>query len=120
VLAAHDISDGGLLVAVAEMAFAAARAGALLGARIADPARWAPELPAAVALFGEYGGFVLEVADAAAVRGQADAYGVAVLQIGETLDRPEIAIEPDAGPLPVAALHEAWSAPLRNFYGDVA
>jgi len=120
VLAVHDVSDGGLLVAVAEMAFAASRAGALLGARIVDPAGWAPALPAAVALFGEYGGFVLEVADATAIHGLADAYGVAVLHIGETLDQPEIAIEPSPQPLAVGALHDAWSAPLRDFYGDAA
>jgi phosphoribosylformylglycinamidine synthase len=120
VLAAHDLSDGGLLVAIAEMIFAAARAGAVRGAWIADPALWAPALPAHVALFAEYGGFVLEVADAGAVRAQAVAYGVEALRVGETLDRAELVIEPGDERIAVDALHEAWSAPLRDFYGDAA
>jgi phosphoribosylformylglycinamidine synthase len=120
VLAAHDLSDGGVLVAIAEMLFAASRAGALRGARIADPALWAPALPAHVALFAEYGGFVLEVADADAVRAQAIAYGVHAAHIGETLDRAELVVDPAAERIALDVLHEAWAAPLRDFYGDAA
>jgi phosphoribosylformylglycinamidine synthase len=120
VLAAHDLSDGGLLVTIAEMLFAAHRAGGVRGARIADPATWAPALPAHVALFAEYGGFVLEVADAGAVRAQAVAYGVDALHVGETLERPELIIEPGDERLALGALLDAWSAPLRGFYGDAA
>ena len=49
VSACHDISDGGLLVALAEMALAALDAGRTVGARIAVPAG----APSAVWLFGE-------------------------------------------------------------------
>ena len=49
VSACHDISDGGLLVALAEMALAALDAGRSIGARIALPAG----VPSAGWLFGE-------------------------------------------------------------------
>ena len=51
VTACHDLSDGGLLVALAEMALAAAGAGRSLGAEL-DPAA-AEGLPAHAWLFGE-------------------------------------------------------------------
>jgi phosphoribosylformylglycinamidine synthase len=69
----HDVSDGGLLVAVAEMAMAAG-----IGCRL--------DLPAdAGALFGEdQGRYVLAVADPAAVEARAAADGVPVARIGTT------------------------------------
>jgi phosphoribosylformylglycinamidine synthase len=118
-LAVHDISDGGLLVAVAEMLFAS-RNGPVRGAKIADPARWAPELPPAVALFAEYGGFIVEVADLAAAREIAAAHGIVARPIGVTLARPELELWESGDALAVDRLFETWSAPLRNFYGDAA
>lgn len=53
ILSAHDISEGGIAVAIAEMTF-----GSSFGARVA----LSTSLPLDQALFGETGGFVLEVA----------------------------------------------------------
>ena len=60
ITAAHDISDGGLLACVAEMCLGGDAAGTI-GARLNTPATWASSLGAAAALFGEAGGFVVEV-----------------------------------------------------------
>ena len=116
-LAVHDISDGGLLAAVAEMLFAA-RAGEPRGARVFDPAGWAPELPAAVTLFGEYGGFIVEVVDQPEFATLAASLGVEPRCIGVTLDTPTLVLARDGETLALDALYETWSAPLRNFYGD--
>jgi len=60
VRAAHDISDGGLLACVAEMCLGGDATGGI-GARLLSPSRWASRVPLAGALFGEAGGFVIEV-----------------------------------------------------------
>ncbi|HZH26847.1 MAG TPA: phosphoribosylformylglycinamidine synthase subunit PurL [Azospirillaceae bacterium] len=73
VTACHDVSDGGLLVAVAEMAMAGRRGCTL-------------DLPAdAGLLFGEdQGRYVVATGDAAAVEARAKAAGVPVRRIGTT------------------------------------
>ncbi len=88
VLAAHDIAEGGLLLAVVEMALAAAgarRIGALLE-RAAFPRALADEC----ILWNEAGGYVLEVArrDVDAVVALARARGVDAVAIGETVSEP--------------------------------
>ena len=84
VSACHDISDGGLLVALAEMALAALDQGRTIGARIAVPAG-AP--CAAGWLFGEdQGRYVVSVpqAHAEALAAEAEGAGVPVSAIGFT------------------------------------
>ena len=84
VSACHDIADGGLLVALAEMALAAHDAGRTVGARIA--------LPAGVAcatgwLFGEdQGRYLVSVPEqhTAALAAEAEDAGVPVSTIGST------------------------------------
>ncbi|HWX48567.1 MAG TPA: phosphoribosylformylglycinamidine synthase subunit PurL [Roseomonas sp.] len=77
VAASHDVSDGGLLVALAEMAIAGAT-GATLDA--------APDtLPAHAFWFGEdQGRYVLAVRDSAALLAAAKAAGVPARRIGRT------------------------------------
>jgi phosphoribosylformylglycinamidine synthase len=60
ITAAHDISDGGLLACVAEMCLGGGAAGTV-GARLNAPSSWAATIDPAAALFGEAGGFVVEV-----------------------------------------------------------
>ena len=72
----HDVSDGGLLVAVAEMALASG-----IGAEIAAP----PEADPPAWLFGEdQGRYVVAVADAAPVLEAAAAAGVPAAAVGRT------------------------------------
>jgi phosphoribosylformylglycinamidine (FGAM) synthase-like enzyme len=75
--ACHDLSDGGFLVAAAEMALAGK-----LGARLdAGPAG----VPAHAWLFGEdQGRYLLEAADPVAVLARAEAAGVAARTVGTT------------------------------------
>ncbi len=106
VLSAHDVSDGGTLVAVAEMAFAA---GASIGA----------ELNASLDLydaFAETGSFVVETSDPVAFAACAQRHGAAAERLGTTTSDPVFRWNDERAP--IAELHEAWSAPLRDFYAD--
>jgi phosphoribosylformylglycinamidine synthase II len=112
VLAAHDISDGGLAVAVCEMAFGARERR--LGARIAPHPSWSPRTGALGAWFGERGGFVVEVADATSFESLARRHDVIAWPIGEVSADARIVLGDAA--FDVRALLERWEAPLRGFY----
>ena len=114
VLAAHDISDGGALVAVAKMAFASqddARIGARLAASPLDGSTGA-------AAFGEACGFIVEVTDGARFRELAAASNVEILHLGETT--PDFTLTFGGVERRLDALYETWSAPLRDFYASAA
>jgi phosphoribosylformylglycinamidine synthase len=113
--AAHDVSDGGLLVAIAEMAFASRG----IGAEIEDSALWARESSHLAAYFGEAQGFIVEVADKAAFERIARESGAQYAVIGRTVDREEIRLKLTDDRFDLRHLHEAWSAPLRGFYEDM-
>ncbi|MBV8074646.1 MAG: phosphoribosylformylglycinamidine synthase subunit PurL [Candidatus Eremiobacteraeota bacterium] len=112
VLAAHDVSDGGVATAVCEMAFAARSRG--LSARLAVHDAWAPETAGAGAWFGEAGGFVVEVADKERFRALAHERDVAVWRLGDAIESASIVFGDVE--LSLSELHEAWSSPLREFY----
>jgi phosphoribosylformylglycinamidine synthase len=101
VTAVHDVSDGGLLVALAEMALAG-RIGAVLEA----PSR----LPAHAFWFGEdQARYVVTAADADAIARRAQTAGVALTRLGATGGKV-LAIANER-PLPIADLaaqFEAW------------
>jgi phosphoribosylformylglycinamidine synthase len=113
VRACHDLSEGGLAVAVAEMAFAGK-----IGADLTDAAAIAPGESDAVRLFAESATrFVVEVApdQVAAFR---DLMGdVPVTPIGQTCKEPRLRIAGARGEWIVSAqladLKEAWQKPLR-------
>jgi phosphoribosylformylglycinamidine synthase len=115
VLAAHDVSDGGVLVALAKMAFATAD-GARIGVRLVPSAL---DGSRGVAAFAEAGGFVLEVTDGEGFAALAADEGIEVVRLGETTAEYTFAF---AGGIvrDLDALHETWSAPLRDFYGAAA
>jgi phosphoribosylformylglycinamidine (FGAM) synthase-like enzyme len=122
IAAVHDISDGGLLVAIAEMAFANIALGReAIGVRLRDTAIWSGGIASHLEdYFGEYGGFVVETNDAEAFAALGHEFDVNLIGIGETTEEPAIALEADGGErLDLHALFESWSAPLRDFYGDV-
>jgi phosphoribosylformylglycinamidine synthase subunit PurL len=99
----HDVSDGGLLVAVAEMAIAGGIGAALHGGDIG-------------ALFGEdQGRYLLAVRDADAVVSAAKAAGVAAVVVGRT-EGKSLAVA-GHGVLTLSALrkaHESWLPAYMN------
>jgi phosphoribosylformylglycinamidine synthase len=107
VLAAHDVSDGGTLVALAEMAFAAdCKIGIALD--IVHDERVA---------FAETGNFIVETKRAAEFEALCAREGASLSRIGETIADPVLRCVHgfETG---LRALHEAWSQPLRDFYAD--
>ncbi|MFQ6613973.1 MAG: phosphoribosylformylglycinamidine synthase subunit PurL [Fidelibacterota bacterium] len=106
VRACHDISEGGLAVALAEMCFPND-----IGCAVTIPGG----LPEPVLLFSETGGFILELdaGDVAAVRREFANQGVQLMEIGMTTDRNMLAIN-DVIRLPVAEARKTWQEGLRN------
>lgn len=115
ILAAHDVSDGGLLACVAEMCFVYAAPGCI-GAEL-TPGAWSETAGAAAAWFGETGGVVIEVAAARAgnLHARAAEHGINLAEIGRTVSESELRIA--GGPAwPVADLFDAWDQPLTEVY----
>ena len=109
VAACHDAADGGLLVAVAEMAMASGT-----GATLAAPP---PGLPAHAFWFGEdQARYVLAVADAASLLADAAAAGVPAMRLGRSGGRDLVL--PGGETLPVAALAAAHEATLPELMRD--
>jgi phosphoribosylformylglycinamidine synthase len=134
VSAVRDISDGGPLAALAEMAFASMDRGLPIGFRI-DLTTRAEDLDEerlslaceAVWSFNESPGFVLEVPPSAlaGVAQLAKAHGIFPTDpLGFTIADAvaEVRSEDDEVVESVAltVLREAWQAPLREFYGAPA
>ncbi len=96
-LSCRAIGDGGMLTAVAHLAFGALLAGREIGAEID---------------FGnplcEAGGFLCEVSG----DGGVDVTGA--LQIGRTIDAPELVV--NGTRFAVGYLHDIWSRPLEQLY----
>ncbi|MEW6446473.1 MAG: phosphoribosylformylglycinamidine synthase subunit PurL [Bacillota bacterium] len=110
VLACHDVSEGGLLTALAEMAF-----GGGFGAEIELPKGSRPDF----FLFNETAGcFVLELApgaDPAALAG-----GVPHLLLGKTVPEPELRFGQGTRPLftvSLARLRAAYQQPMKEVFG---
>lgn len=111
VRSAHDISDGGLLVALAEMAFAC---DAGLGVQLGDAcAGWSETTGDLAACFGEAGGFVIEVGDVEAFA-QLARNVAGVVRIGTTTRMPQIRFGEEV--VEVARLRRVWAAPLAQVY----
>jgi phosphoribosylformylglycinamidine synthase len=105
---AHDLSDGGLAVALAECSF-----GNRIGARVQlNGSGQRPEF----LLFGEAPSRILiSTSDPAGVARIAAKFGVEALQIGDTIEG-ELVIRNEDSVLidrPVAALRERWSSALE-------
>jgi phosphoribosylformylglycinamidine synthase subunit PurL len=120
ITSAHDCSDGGLAVALAEMSFSSFR-NPLHGAEIKLPAVSSP----GATLFGEYQSRILvtlEVEDVARLEAIAAKRNLRVLQLGMT-GRDRLRIELDGQIIvdePVAALEDIWRRSLgRHFERSV-
>jgi phosphoribosylformylglycinamidine synthase len=105
VSACHDVSDGGVYVALAEMAMAG-----LMGARIDPPAGGEREIPLHAWLFGEdQARYVITTAEAETVLGLAAEAGVPAHRIGTTGGEALTVTGADA--ISVSSLrrtHETW------------
>jgi phosphoribosylformylglycinamidine synthase len=111
VRACHDLSEGGLAAAVAEMAFAGG-----VGADVTSAG--ASDLSDAAALFSESANrFVVEVKPAQAQAFEACLAGVPLARLGQTVKEPRLRIAGASGEWVVwadlKALKEAWQKPLR-------
>ncbi len=115
VLSAHDVSDGGVLTALAKMAFATAR-GARIGVRLGASAF---DGRSGTAAFAEACGFIVEPSDAAAFAALARDEGVTATVLGTTTPAYTLTFA-DGTERDLDALHELWSAPLRDFYAPAA
>jgi phosphoribosylformylglycinamidine synthase len=104
----HDLSEGGLAVAVAEMAFAGG-----LGALV----EWTGGVEPAVALFSESNTrFVCEIEAGKSAAFEQTLAGVPLAIIGTVMDSPRLLITSGGKPLvdaDNAELKEAWQAPLK-------
>jgi phosphoribosylformylglycinamidine synthase len=110
VTAAHDVSDGGLLIALAEMAIASA-IGAVL--------ERAPGLPAHAFWFGEdQARYVITAKDAATIAQRAKALGVPLLRLGAT-GGAVLALDGER-PLAVAELQRHFEGWLPRFMTGAA
>jgi phosphoribosylformylglycinamidine synthase len=105
VLSAHDISDGGFAVALSEMSFKNE-----IGAVIQMPKK-----PTTSDLFGETGGFILEVAKdkVADVKKVFARYNIPIFAIGNTVRNPHISIH-DEIHLPIRVLKTTHENGLRE------
>jgi len=115
ITAAHDISDGGVVACVAEMCLGGDAVGKI-GARLAPPAHWAIDIERDAALFGEAGGFVVEVPSARvdAFEAVCTATGARPVAIGVT-GGSSLAVEGLCA-IPLDRLAAAWSSPLRELF----
>ena len=117
VTAAHDISNGGLLMTLAEMAMGG-RADNQNGAEI-DLSTINADLRRDTKLFSESSGFVLEVPAryASGMKGAFGQYGVEPVLIGQTSGKPYLAVY-DGGrnvmALGLDAMKGAWTTGLRD------
>ena len=112
--AAHDISDGGLLACVAEMCLGGDADGAI-GARLRATSEWT-QCAEHAALFGEAGGFVVEVADERlkAFHETCKENAAEPVLVGRTGGSGlSVKGSCDVG---LAALREAWLSPLQELY----
>jgi phosphoribosylformylglycinamidine synthase len=114
IVSAHLVTDGGVLAALAKMAFASSDG---LGFQI-DPAPLAERLGHDAAWFAETPAFVVEVVDDEAFARLSAQLGVAAYDAGTVLAEPDALL--GAERVPLAALRAAWEAPLRDFYGAPA
>jgi phosphoribosylformylglycinamidine synthase subunit PurL len=96
-LSCRAIGDGGMLTALARLAFDARSAGRELGAELdfGNP-------------FCETGGFLCEVSDDSALNLSG------ILKVGETIARPQLVV--NGTPFDVDELYRTWSHPLEELY----
>lgn len=114
----HDISDGGIAVALAEMAMGG-EADGILGCSVNIEASSERDLPSWKKLFSETGGFVLEIPsiNVEAARSVADSYGIEMISLGTVTSEPMLSISDGESAvinLALDAVRDAWANGLRE------
>ena len=117
-LACHDISEGGVVTTLAEMSFLTtgkSGTGSFKKKNIGCEVNIPGDLPGAKKLFGETGGFILEVAlkNLDQVKSIFQSYRVTIHEIGKTTGENFLRIN-DFVELPISRAFSAWSEGLRN------
>jgi phosphoribosylformylglycinamidine synthase len=115
----HDLSEGGLAVALAEMAFAGGVGAEVSLRRFADASVDRNQEPAPVLLFSETTTrFLVEVAPAQLEAFRQEMAGMPLVSLGVTIAEPRLRIEGENGQALIDAaltdLKEAWQQPLRR------
>ena len=117
VASAHQLGNGGLLAALCEMAFGnVARGVKPIGVQIDDPWQWTHGAVGELeALFGESGGFAVEVraSDVDAFEQLAGELP-GLYEIGVTTDQPVVAVDEHAFDL--THLFNVWTKPMSEVY----
>lgn len=108
VSAAHDVSEGGVAQAIAELAIYSNKGVSLDVSGVCDDVF--------TALFSESASRVVVAAtDGAAVVRRAQELGIPVVKIGETIDEPVVRVEGQFE-VPVAELTRAWTETLPRLF----
>lgn len=108
VSAAHDVSEGGVAQAIAELAIYSNKGVSLDVSGVYDDVF--------TALFSESASRVVVAAtDGAAVVRRAQELGIPVVKIGETIDEPVVRVEGQFE-VPVAELTRAWTETLPRLF----
>lgn len=108
VSAAHDVSEGGVAQAIAELAIYSNKGVSLDVSGVYDDVF--------TALFSESASRVVVAAtDGAAVVRRAQELGIPVVKIGETIDEPVVRVEGQFE-VPVAELTQAWTETLPRLF----
>ena len=108
VSAAHDVSEGGVAQAIAELAIYSNKGVSLDVSGVHDDVF--------TALFSESASRVVVAAtDGAAVVRRAQGLGISVVKIGETIDEPVVRVEGQFE-VPVAELTRAWTETLPRLF----
>ena len=108
VSAAHDVSEGGVAQAIAELAIYSNKGVSLDVSGVHDDVF--------TALFSESASRVVVAAtDGAAVVRRAQELGIPVVKIGETIDEPVVRVEGQFE-VPVAELTQAWTETLPRLF----
>ena len=110
VSAAHDVSEGGVAQAIAELAIYSNKGVSLDVSGVHDDVF--------TALFSESASRVVVAAtDGAAVVRRAQELGIPVVKIGETIDEPVVRVEGKVE-VPVAELTRAWTETLPRLFSQ--
>ena len=119
VLAARDVSDGGMLVAIAEMSLMSSPdwPHREIGAHLESPDMAVGGSFSDEHWFEEFTGFVCEVADEAAFLNLMKGRGVEAFVLGKTIAEPALILYGGVDAIGLARLRYAWRTPLDDFYG---
>ena len=118
ILSVHDISDGGLLMALFEMTVPQRKIGGTIGCKV-DVSALAKSLRTDTTLFSQTHGFILEVSPSCAsqLKEQAQATGVGLTRLGTTSNESRLTVHNGETTLideELKPLHSIWQNGLRK------